>query len=43
MGYIHDKLKEALGGSKVIDSKNTVISDWTPNNIKVLVISKNFI
>lgn len=43
MGYIHDKLKEALGGNKVMDSKNTVIHDWTPNNIKVLVISRNYI
>lgn len=43
MGYIHDKLKEALGGNKVMDSKNTVIRDWTPNNIKVLVISRNYI
>lgn len=43
MGYIHDKLKEALGGNKVMDSKNTIIHDWTPNNIRVLVISRNYI
>lgn len=43
MSYIQDKLKEALGGNKVMDSKNTIIHDWTPNNIKVLVISRNFI
>lgn len=43
MGYIHDKLKEALGGNKVMDSKNTAIRDWTPNNVKVLIISRNYI
>lgn len=43
MGYIHDRLKEALGGNKVMDSKTTVIRDWTPNNVKVLIISRNYI
>lgn len=43
MGYIQDKLKEALGGNKITDSKNTAIRDWTPNNLKVLVISRNYI
>lgn len=42
MGYIQDKLKEALGGSNM-DNKNTVVRDWTPNNIKVLVISRYYI
>lgn len=43
MGYISDKLKEVLGGSKIMDTKNTVIRDWTPNNLKVLIINRNYI
>lgn len=43
MGYIHDRLKEALGGNKSMYSNSIVIKDWTPNNIKTLVIGKSFI
>lgn len=43
MGYIHDRLKEALGGSRSMYSNSVVIKDWTPNNIKTLVIGKSFI
>lgn len=43
MSYLYDKLKDALGGDKVMVSKSTVIRDWSPNNIKVLIISKDYI
>lgn len=42
MGYIYDSLKTALGGNK-LNSKSTVISDWTPNGVRCVVISRNFI
>lgn len=42
MGYIYDSLKTALGGNKM-SSKNAVISDWTPNGVRCLVISRNYI
>lgn len=41
MSYLYDKLKEALGGEKVVASKNTVISGWSPNNIKAIIITRN--
>lgn len=43
MGYIQDKVKEALGGSKLMNAKSDVIQGWTPNNIRVIVISKSYI
>lgn len=43
MGYIYDKLKEALGGSKFSSSHQSVVKDWTPNNVKALFIYRDFI
>lgn len=43
MGYIQDKLIEALGGDKFIDNKNSIIQGWTPNNVKSLIIGKYYI
>lgn len=43
MSYLYDKLKEALGGEVVTSNKNTVIRNWTPNNIKALIISRYYI
>ena len=43
MGYIQDKVKEALGGSRLMNAKSDVIQGWTPNNIRVIVISKSYI
>ena len=42
MGYMYDSLKNALGGNK-LNSKSSVINDWTPNGVRCLVISRNFI
>lgn len=42
MGYMYDKLKEALGG-KAADSTASVNTRWTPNNIRCLVINRSFI
>lgn len=39
MGYLHDKLKEAIG---LVDSKSSIIREWTPNNIKTLIIGKHY-
>lgn len=41
--YLYDKLKEALGGKYVTDSKSNIINDWTPNGLRMLIISRNFI
>lgn len=43
MSYLSDKLKEALGGEKVLGNRNSVIRDWTPNNIKALIIARSYI
>ena len=40
MSYLYDNLKGALGGDKLTSSKSTVIRDWTPNNIRTIVISR---
>lgn len=41
--YLYDNLKKALGGDIVTSSKSSVISNWTPNNIKAILISRNYI
>lgn len=43
MGYIYDKLKEALGGAKFSSSHQSAVKDWTPNGVKALVIARDFI
>lgn len=43
MSYLSDKLKEALGGEKVLGNRNSVIRDWTPNNVKALIIARGYI
>ena len=43
MSYLYDKLKEALGGEVVVSNKSAVIKNWSPNNIKALLISRNYI
>lgn len=43
MSYIFDKLKEALGGEKYLSSRTSVIRDWTPNNIRALIIARGYI
>ena len=43
MRYLYDELKKALGGKVVDTSKTTVIKNWTPNNIRILIITRNCI
>lgn len=43
MSYLYDKLKEALGGSRLTDSKNIIISDWSPNSVRALFIGRDSI
>ena len=43
MGYMYDKLKIALGGSKFSSSHTGVVKDWTPNGIKALFITRSCI
>lgn len=43
MSYLYDNLKLALGGENVTKSKSTVISGWTPNNIRAIFISRDYI
>ena len=38
MSYLYDKLKEALGGDKLTDSRSNIINDWTPNGLKMIII-----
>lgn len=39
MGYLYEELKKALGGEKLVSSKQSVIKDWSPNRIKAILIS----
>lgn len=41
MGYIYEKMKVALGGSDW--NSKTFNANWTPNNIRVIVLSTEFI
>ena len=41
--YLYNEVKKALGGDKFSTSSARVIKDWTPNNIKALIITRNFI
>lgn len=43
MGYLYDKLKTALGGSKFSSSHVGVMKDWTPNGVKAIFICRDFI
>ena len=43
MGYLYNKVKEALGGAKFSNSHVGVISDWTPNGVKAIIITRSFI
>lgn len=43
MAYMYAKLKEALGGEKFSSSARGIISDWSPNSVKSLVICRDFI
>lgn len=41
--YLYGEVKKALGGEKFSTSSARIIKDWTPNNIKAFVITRNFI
>lgn len=43
MAYISEKLTEALGGKVLNSSRSTAITGWSPNNIKSLFITSNYI
>lgn len=43
MGYVYDKLKTALGGSKFSSSHTGVMKDWTPNGVRAIFIYRDFI
>lgn len=43
MGYVYDKVKEALGGVKFSSSHQSIVKDWSPNGVKALVIYRDFI
>lgn len=43
MGYMYDKLKIALGGSKFSSSHQGIMKDWTPNGVKAIFICRDFI
>lgn len=43
MGYLYDVVKKALGGDKMGSGHAGVIKDWSPNSIKALIISRDFI
>lgn len=42
MGYMYENVKKLCGGNRVA-SNSRVITDWTPNAIRCLIISRNFI
>lgn len=42
MGYIYDNIKKALGGNKM-NSRSSVINDWTPNGVRTLVITREMV
>lgn len=41
--YIVEELTKALGGKKLSESHQSLISGWTPNNVKAIFISVDFI
>ena len=43
MGYVYDKLKTALGGSKFSSSHSGIMKDWTPNGVRAIFIYRDFI
>lgn len=43
MSYLQDKLKEALGLNKVDSSKNSFITNWSPNSVRCIILAKNYI
>ena len=43
MGYIQDSIVRVLGGSKFLESRDSIISDWSPNLYKRLFIYRDFI
>lgn len=43
MGYLYDKVKLALGGNKFSSSHSGVVSDWSPNSVKALFITRGYI
>lgn len=43
MGYLYDKLKTALGGSKFSSSHQGILKDWTPNGVRAIFICRDFI
>lgn len=43
MGYIEESIVGVLGGSKFLESKDSVIKDWSPNNYKKLIVHRDFI
>lgn len=42
MGYLYNSLKKALGGDRS-RSSNGILRDWTPNGVRSIVITRNFI
>lgn len=40
MGYMYDMMKVALGGSSFANSHSGVVKNWSPNNIKALIITE---
>lgn len=43
MGYLYDRLRDALGGNKFSKSHGGIVNDWTPNNVRCLVLGKDYI
>lgn len=44
MGYLQDSLINALGMQKIYkQDRSSVVSDWTPNGVKSIIIGKNYI
>ena len=41
MSYLYDSLKNALGGKNI--KAGTIIKDWSPNEVRTIVIMRNFI
>lgn len=43
MGYLYERLKKVLGGDKLTESTNKVITDWSPNDIRAIFIGRSYI
>lgn len=43
MAYINENLQEVLGGKHFTESSSSKVKDWSPNNVRAIIIGQGFI